>query len=230
MQTLPVPFFEPLPAPPPEPVPEQSTGWRPPVWDRPSEALLGAPVDVAILLGRNERMAVALDTVRAYPNGFDFTLALLRNPHLPRDPMGHPFMGMGHPRGPRGPRVGFEFSNGTQVRVGGPSTMGFPAAGAMTQLTVARGPGPGPGPRNPFGYAVDDNGVPVDPVLIPRGGGGSDERYEIRFWCFPLPPPGPTTVFAEWFDEGIDESATVIDADEILAAVPRVVTLWETAL
>jgi len=221
-----MPFFEPLPPLPPEPEPQQSTGWVPPVWDRPSEALLGAPVGIALMLGRNARVAIVLDTVRAYPNGFAFALGLVRNPQVPRDPMGHPFMRMGHPRGLRGPRVGFEFSNGTRVRFGGPSAPGFPGFGVATQLLAARGPGPRP--RNPFGYLVDDDGVPVEPVLVPRGGGGSDDRYEMRFWCFPLPPPGPMTVFAEWFDEGIDESATPIDADEVLAAVPRVVTVWET--
>jgi hypothetical protein len=222
LQTFGMPFFEPLPPPPPEPAPDQPTGWRPPVWDRPSEALLGAPVDVSMLLGRNERVAIAVDTVRAYPNGFEFALAILRNPLLARDPMGYPFMG--HPRAPRGPRIGFEFSDGTQVRVGGPR-VGFPGAGASTQMLMATGPGVR---ANPFGVPVDTYGVPVEPVLLPRGGGGGGDRYDMRFWCFPLPPPGPMKVFAEWFDEGIDESAIQIDAGTILAAVPRVVTVWET--
>jgi len=38
-------FFEPLPPPPPEPRPDEPTVWRPPLWDRRSEALLGAPME-----------------------------------------------------------------------------------------------------------------------------------------------------------------------------------------
>jgi hypothetical protein len=60
-----------------------------------------------------------------------------------------------------------------------------------------------------------------------RGGGGGGGRFDMKFWCFPLPPPGPMTIFAEWNHEGIKESATQFDADKILAAVPRVITLWD---
>jgi hypothetical protein len=221
-----MPFFEPLPPQPPERSPDQPTGWRPPLWDRPSEALLGAPVDAAIVLGRGERAAVVFDNVRAYPNGFAFSLSILRNPMTPRDPMGPGFMGRGHPLGPGGPRIGFEFSDGTRAQIGGPARGGFPPAGTTTQMLVAAGAGSEP--RTPFGVPVDADGVPVAPVLMMRGGGGNGERFDTGFWCFPLPPPGPMTIFSEWPDEGIDESATPFDADRIRRAVPRVVTLWET--
>jgi hypothetical protein len=220
-----MPFFEPLPPPPPEPPPDQSSGWRPPIWDRPSEALLGAPVESAILLGKSEQVAVVFDNLRAFPNGFEFSLAILRNPMIPRDPMDHGPMGMGRGSG-RVPRIGFEFSNGTRAQVGGGGSVHFPGPGASsTQMMVAAGQGAAP--RNPFGVPVDDDGVPVEPVLRVRGGGGSGERFEQRFWCFPLPPPGPMSIYSEWADQGIEESAIPFDADKIIAAVPRVVTLWE---
>jgi hypothetical protein len=220
-----MPFFEPLPPIRPEPAPDEPSGWRPPLWDRPSEALLGAPIDAAVVLGKSQQVAIVLDNMRAYPNGFEFSLAILRNPMAARGLVGPGFMGFGHPRGQQGPRIGFEFSNETQTRAGGPPRVGFPSAGSSSQMLVGRSSGSEP--RNPFGVSVDDQGVPVEPVLMMRGGGGGGDRFEMRFWCFPLPPPGPMTIFAEWSHEGIYESATPFDADKILAAIPRVVTLWE---
>ncbi len=72
-------FFADPPLPP-------GTGWRPPAWDRPSEAVLGAVVPVNLLLGRNDDYAFALDELRAYPNGFTFSVVILRNPLVPHDP------------------------------------------------------------------------------------------------------------------------------------------------
>ena len=218
-------FFEPLPPPPPEPQQAAPTGWQPPLWDRPSEVLLGAPVDAAILLGKNERVAVVLDNLHAYPNGFEFSLAILRNPTTPRDPMGHGPMGMGHPRGLRGPRIGFEFSNGTRAQIDRPGRPSFAAPGSSSQMLIARSTGSEP--RNPFGVPVDENGLPVEPILMMRGGGGNDNRFDTRFWCYPLPPPGPMTIFVEWADERIEETAFPFDADTIIAAVPRVITVWD---
>jgi len=43
-----VSFFDPLPPEPPEPDESQDTGWRPLVWDRPSEGTLGVTVADAI--------------------------------------------------------------------------------------------------------------------------------------------------------------------------------------
>jgi hypothetical protein len=223
VQTFSMSFFEPLPPPPPEPSRAQQPGWRPPIWDRPSEALLGAPIESAILLGKSEQVAVVLDNLHAFPNGFQFSLAILLNPMNPRDPMDRgPGMG---PGGLRGPRIGFEFSNGTRTEGGGRGLGGFPGPGARTQMMVASRQGAVP--RNPFGVPVDDDGLPIDPILMPRGGGGNGQRFDVDYWCYPLPSPGPMTIYSEWADQGIQETATVFDAHKILAAVPRVITLWD---
>lgn len=226
MQTLDMPFFEPLPPPPPDPSPNQPSGWRPPIWDRPSEALLGVSVESAILLGKSERVAVVFDNVHAYPNGFQFSLSILGNPMVPRDPMARGPMLIG-PRGLRGPRIGFEFSNGTRAQVGGSGRPSFPGPGATSQMLVSTRQDAAA--RNPFGVPVDDDGVPVEPVLMPRGGGGNGQRFDQGFWCYPLPSPGPMTIYSEWADEGIPETAVAFDADKIVAAAARVITLWEPA-
>src|SRR4051794_22162349 len=70
-------FFEPIPpSAPPGP-----RAWSAPLWDRPSEGVLPAAVPVNALLHRDEAVAVELDVVRAYPNGFTINFAILMNPH-----------------------------------------------------------------------------------------------------------------------------------------------------
>src|SRR5215472_5509119 len=64
-----VSFFDSIPQPPaPEPV------LRPrPAWMRPDEVIPGS-VPAELLLIRTEQVAVAIVGVRAYPNGFEFTV------------------------------------------------------------------------------------------------------------------------------------------------------------
>ncbi|HEU5309341.1 MAG TPA: hypothetical protein VFW97_18595 [Acidimicrobiia bacterium] len=217
-----MPFFEPLSPLPDEPPAPRPTGWRPPVWDRPSEAVLGSVVPATTLLARTDDSALALDELRAYPNGFTCSLVILRNPMAPRDPterFGPMHM---HPMAMRGPRLGFEFSDGSVARVDG-ARHAPPPAGANVQLLAVSRAQPG----NPFGIATDDFGVPTSPVLLQRGGGGGGDRYEIRFWCFPLPPPGRMTIHADWVDRGVDEVSIPFDADLIRDAAAAAVTIWE---
>jgi hypothetical protein len=200
-----MPFFEPLP-PLPEPQ-EQPTGWRPPLWDRPSEAMLGAPTGIGALLAKTDRLAVAISNVMAYPNGFTFDLVIQGNPTTPRDPMTHAHPMMGGPRTRRGPRVGFEFADGSRASEGGP----MPVPGRMMMMRAQRDPA----------------GIPTAPLLTSRGGGGGSDQYSMRFWCFPLPPPGPMHVYLEWGDMDIDETEITLDATGIVDAAANAVTLWE---
>lgn len=192
-----MPFFEPLP---PEPEPEiPQDEWGPPLWDRPSEAVLGAAVGISALLARTDRFALAFENVTAHPNGFTFDFVVMGNPMV----MQHE-QGMGLWRGRlRGPRFGLEFANRTR------------AASFMRGGSRAVEP------------AYDENGFPTSPILSNTGGYGNNERYVTSGWCFPLPPHGPITVYAEWAKEGIDESSAIIDGDAIRDASTRAITLWE---
>jgi hypothetical protein len=202
-----MPFFDPLP-PEPEFAPEQPTGWRPPAWDRPSEAVLGAPVPIVALLAKTDRVAVALAHIAAYPNGFTFDVVIIGNPMAPRPRMEHgPFGMMGGTRMRRGPRVGFEFADGKRVDESGPA--------------------PFPGRTMVLGIQKDELGIPTEPILHSQGGGGGGSHYQMRFWCYPLPPPGPLNVYVEWADADIPESMIVLDANGIIDAAPRALTLWE---
>ena len=62
-------FFESIrQTPPPEPVPS-----RRPAWMR-SDAVIPGLVPAEVMLVRTDEVAVAIGGVRAYPNGFEFTL------------------------------------------------------------------------------------------------------------------------------------------------------------
>lgn len=172
-----VPFFEPLP-PLPEPGEEQPTGWRPPLWDRPSEASIGAPVPVAALLAKTDRVALALANVAAYPNGFTFEVLIQRNPMAPRRANEHPSLFMGPPRMRRGPRIGFEFGNGTRV------VEASPVPTRVRSVLLSTG-----------STDRDDRGIPTTPILRTQGGGGgSHDRFEIQSpstCSTPTPPCWP---------------------------------------
>ena len=60
------------------------------------------------------------------------------------------------------------------------------------------------------------------------GGGGDDHKYSgaNRLWLWPLPPPGPLELVAEWRGRGIPECRLVLDATALLASVPSVRPLW----
>jgi hypothetical protein len=199
-----VPFFEPLPPEPELEIPQYK--WGPPLWDRPSEAILGAPVAIGALLAKTDVVALALTNVQAYPNGFTFALLIAGNPmRLDRARGGFPPY---HPHNRAGPRIGLEFADGRRATAGHPSP-------GLAQIRVTAGP------------AKDNAGIPTVPVLTTHGGGGSQDRFQWQHWCFPLPPAGPIDVYVEWASEGVDECKTTIDGDAIRNAAVRAITLWE---
>jgi hypothetical protein len=75
-----------------------------------------------------------------------------------------------------------------------------------------------PGPRSPR----RQRGI----VLSQGGGGGSERRWEGRFWLWPLPPEGSLTFAFTWPEEGIGETTVEVDAAPIREAAGRAVELW----
>ncbi|MDA8043727.1 MAG: hypothetical protein M0Z30_00575, partial [Actinomycetota bacterium] len=73
----------------------------------------------------------------------------------------------------------------------------------------------------------DDDGIPTEPVLRHQGGSGNGKRFDMRFWCFPLPPPGPVKVFVEWTGFDIGETMATFDAHLIRDGASRAVTIWQ---
>jgi hypothetical protein len=88
-------FFDSLPQPPPpEPAPH-----RPPAWARPETVIPGS-VAAGVLLIRTEDVAVAAASVRAYPNGFEFTVRVRLRSDDTAGPDPDPFGWHGQGAGP----------------------------------------------------------------------------------------------------------------------------------
>jgi hypothetical protein len=48
----------------------------------------------------------------------------------------------------------------------------------------------------------------------------------MRYWVWPLPPPGPVEFVCEWPLHGIAESRGALDAQLIVDAAARAIPLW----
>ena len=61
-----------------------------------------------------------------------------------------------------------------------------------------------------------------------NGSGGDDRRYSgaSGLWLWPLPPPGPIELVAEWGARGVTESRLILDGAALLARVGDVRPLW----
>ena len=184
-------FFDSLPKPPP-PEPRRR---EQPVWAHPEAATPGS-LPLELVLIRTDQVAVAIGSVRAYGNGFEFTVHVrLREA---ADDFGHdPFSRPG--RGQSGPddvlRLGVQYADGRS------------AATTSTHAQLRD---------------QDDDQL----RLMHRGGGGSARGFDQQFWLYPLPPEGPVTFVASWLLYGVAEVTAEIDGATIRAAAGRAIALW----
>jgi len=176
-------FFEPLAPPPPPSEPP-----RPKPWEQPDD-IVGREVPLEVVIARSQTIAIIINRLTAYPNGFAFNLSLRAKP-------GHEMASDGfhgwRRRGASVPsdeilRFGIQFADGSKV----------------TNLQV-------------FAYGAP--GPPTPPILLGGGGGGSSNRSDFFFWVWPLPPPGPLLFVTEWPIEGIQLSRYEISSDAIRQA------------
>ncbi|MEV6377761.1 hypothetical protein [Micromonospora musae] len=192
-------FFDQLP-PAPEPQPEPPRPPRPP-WMKP-EAVLPGGVPQEFLLAHTPEAAVAVTGLLAFPSGLQCTLvAVLRHGRFGRafDPTMQRELW----------RLREEPLPDEFLRFG----VQFPDGRVATNLV-----GGGPFPTQ--------LSVPAGPVLSPAGGSGSDRRYDMSFWIWPLPPAGQMTFVCQWPVFGIPESRATIDTQLILDAAGRAIDLW----
>jgi hypothetical protein len=118
---------------------------------------------------------------------------------------------------------GFEISVTQLVRPDHPGFDPDPVAGAVAEplsfeislqlsdgRTVTTGRSPG-------------DAEPTEPILRPRGGGGTSHYRLMRWWAWPLPPSGPLEFICQL---GTGESRVSIDAQLILDAARRSVRAW----
>ncbi|HEX6934147.1 MAG TPA: hypothetical protein VF162_18540 [Streptosporangiaceae bacterium] len=189
-------FFDSIPQLPP-PGPEQ---WRRPSWVRP-DTVIPASVPAELLLFRTDQAAVSVGSVRAYPNGFEFTVhTRLRRVDTEIGPSGDPFSWHRRFRGAHAPgdvlRLGLLYADGRRT--------------ATTR-------------RHHLPAGNSDDG---ELVLTQQGGGGSARAWDQDFWVHPLPPDGPVTLVASWLEHAVTETRTNLDGTQIRAAAARAVHLW----
>jgi hypothetical protein len=167
-----------------------------------SDAVIPAPVLAGVVLIRTEQVAVAVGSVRAYPNGFEFTLHIRLRGEAESSWPGH-----SDPFGRHRPRRGTRWDD-DQLRLGILYADGRRAATAGVY------------------YRPPDDGDDGRLVLLQGGGGGSSCSQDWDFWVHPLPPGGPVTLVGSWVEHGIAESRAELDGAAIGAAAGRAVTLW----
>ncbi len=172
-------------------------GWVPPAWDRPSEGTIPAVLAVDAVAHQNDVVAVAVDHLEVYPNGFTIGLVVRVNPHRVRDMM-EMLRVVGSSRWPQ---VGLRFADGR---------------------TASSGPGVGFRPDLP----KDEHGVPTEPIVSMTEGRGGPGGWRASAWVFPLPPDGPLEVSVAFEAAGLTESTITVDGSAVRAAAERARIVW----
>ncbi len=153
-----------------------------------------------LFLIRTDELAVAVGSVQAYPNGFEFTVhARVHHGQLPWGTS--PLDPAADPRTNSDPdlalRLGVLYADGRRARTGTFRPM-----------------------------PVDDGDDDQYLVLRETGTGGTERQWDGRFWVHPLPTDGPVTFVASWLLHEVAETRADLDSSVIHEAAQRAVTLW----
>jgi len=165
------------------------------------ETVIPGSVPGELLLVRAEAVAVAVGSLRAYPNGFKFTLhvRLRREDEEYRQGMSDPFdwhaSGLRQTAHDRALRLGILYADGRRT------------------ATTSRLPM----------LADAESG---ELVLLQDGSSGSDRRWDGDFWVHPLPPDGPVTFVVSWLAYEVTETRAQVAGTAIRAAASRAIELW----
>ncbi len=169
-----------------------------PAWLRPN-GVIPAVAPAALAMIRTDEVAVAISGLRAYPNGFEFTVhARVRHEDLPwgispTDPVADPRT---RQASEKALRLGVLYADGRRAS------------------TTSR--------YSETGEEVGGEHL----TFLEVGRGGTDRQWNGDFWVHPLPPHGPVTFVASWLLYGVAETRAEVDSSAILEAAGRAVTLW----
>lgn len=188
-------FFDSIPQPPAPPEPVR----RPrPAWEKP-DAVIPGSVPGELMLIRTGQAAVAVGSIRAYPNGFEFTAHVRVRAKDEDEPVWHdPFDRHGR-RGSQPP--------------GDVLQLGVLYADGRRAATTSH-------------WWPDEDADPGRLVLQHDGSGGNARRWDGQFWVHPLPPEGPVTFVASWQEYGVAETRAELNGSAIREAAARAVILW----
>ncbi len=169
-----------------------------PAWERPDGVNPGV-AHIGLMLIRTDEVAVAVTSVAAYPNGFEFTVeAQLHHQDLtwgisPLDPASDP-------RSEQDPdqalRLGVLYADGRRAR------------------TSTYQPVPA------------ESGWDENLILQETSTGGTGRMWRGEFWVHPLPPDGPVTFVVSWLLRDVPETRTDLDGSVIHEAASRAVIVW----
>jgi hypothetical protein len=172
---------------------------RPPAFQPhrgPPDAVLGEPVAGRTIVARTDALVIAVDRIVAYPTGFELGITV-RSHDAP---------------------VSGSFD---EVRLRSWSgSSAFPGESLHVGVVFADGR------RSSVANFPSQRHATGDVRLVPLRGGGTQLRFDQRFWVEPLPPPGPLGVVVEWDRRGLPETRADLDAGAIIAAASRAETLW----
>jgi hypothetical protein len=154
-----------------------------------------------MFLIRNNEVAVAVGSVTAYPNGFEFTVhARLHHEQFVWGKS--PLDSLADPRTRREPeqalRLGVLYADGRRARTSSYRPIPIPADEADGEHLV----------------------------LLEVGTGGTERQWDGSFWGHPLPPGGPVTFVASWLLYEVAETRAELDSSAIHEAARRAVILW----
>jgi hypothetical protein len=74
--------------------------------------------------------------------------------------------------------------------------------------------------------AKDEHGVPIEPIVCMRGGGGGAGGWRAWAWVYPLPPDGPFELLVGFEAAGLAESLVMVDGTSVRAAAERAKSVW----
>jgi hypothetical protein len=156
-----------------------------------------------MVLARNEKAAVCITRLAAYPTGFAFDLLVMMAPGSQEEELLDPVLfGPGRYQARRATggippellRIGVQFSDGGKAT----NTSGF--------------------------HHHED--PPSGPVIHHGGGGGGGESWHQSEWVWPLPPSGPLAFVCEWPAAEIPLTRREIDAQLVLDAAERATVIF----
>jgi hypothetical protein len=181
--------------------------FTPPPWFGPSEDELGACVPLALVVGRSEKGAVAIEHATVYSTGVELAIRATGRGLGERESQRllHEQHYLGDEEEPSDGflRIGIELADGSRASNLGPGRRWQPDHEPDGPLLVQHGGG---------------------------GGGGGAGRIDLHstYWLWPLPPPGTLGVFVEWPALDIALSTVELDAGLLLEAAGRSRSLWDS--
>jgi len=190
-------FFESVPEPPLPPAQERGQqAWLPP------DGVIPGTAATQLSLIATDEVAVAISGLRAYPNGFEFTIHAL------------------------GRREDFPWGISPTDSISDPRTRQAPEKALRLGVLYADGRRAKLASDRPHPLAEDDHKYLT---FLEVGRRGTDRQWTGDFWVHPLPADGPVTFVASWLLYEVAETRAELDSSAIREAAGRATSAWPDA-